>query len=117
MDKITDFINRRFHNAKQSDANWLNGNCYYFALILKDRFNGEIYYDVINGHFLTLINNTLYDATGIVHKLTEENILKLNQSSLFHSIKLTNDLIIVNWQYFHYYDQLQKQRIDECCIN
>ena len=72
---------------------------------------------VINGHFLTLINNTLYDATGIVHKLTEENILKLNQSSIFHSIKLTNDLIIVNWQYFHYYDQLQKQRIDECCIN
>ena len=36
-------------------------NCYYFAMILKDRFNGEIYYDVINGHFLTLIKYKLYD--------------------------------------------------------
>lgn len=34
MNKIEEFINRRFPN----DCNWLSGNCYYFAIILKDRF-------------------------------------------------------------------------------
>ena len=34
--EILDFINRRF---KGTNANWLCGNCYWFARILKDRFD------------------------------------------------------------------------------
>lgn len=63
MNKVLNFIKRRF----PIDLNWLNGNCYYFALILADRFNGTIYYDVINGHFITHINGNFYDWTGIVY--------------------------------------------------
>ena len=40
--EIIEFINRRF----KLDCNWTNGNCYYFALILADRFkhkNASIY--------------------------------------------------------------------------
>ena len=59
-----DFINRRF----KEDCNWINGNCYYFALILRDRFpGGIIYYDVINGHFIYQYNGNYYDWTGIIY--------------------------------------------------
>ena len=70
-DIVLDFINRKFPSARNSDSHWLSGNCYYFAAILKDRFlteNPTIYYDVIHGHFLTLINDKLYDATGLAYK-------------------------------------------------
>lgn len=60
--KILDFIHRRF----PVDCNWLNGNCYYFAQILKSRFpEGEIYYDVIWGHFIFKYENQYYDWTGL----------------------------------------------------
>lgn len=44
------------------DANWLNGNCYYFSIILKDRFpTGQIYYDTFKSHFIFKLNDTFYD--------------------------------------------------------
>lgn len=49
-----------------TDNKWVTGNCYYFAIILKERFNGIIYYDVINSHFITLIDNIYYDFNGII---------------------------------------------------
>lgn len=58
---VLDFIQRRF----PTDCNWLTGNCYYFAQILKERFSGEIWYDPIEGHFVTKIENEFYDWSGI----------------------------------------------------
>ena len=61
MNKIEEFIKRRFPN----DCNWLNGNCYYFAIILKTRFpEGTIVYDIIDGHFMLKIGRHLYDYAG-----------------------------------------------------
>ena len=60
MDKIEEFINRRF----PSDCNWLDGNCYYFARILKMRFKGEIWYDLVEGHFLFRNFDKFYDWGG-----------------------------------------------------
>ena len=62
MNEILEFIAKRF----PEDSNWLDGNCYYFALILKDRFNGKIYYDTVNCHFITQIKGKFYDWTGII---------------------------------------------------
>lgn len=61
-EEIIEFINRRFKN----DNNWLDGNCYYFALILNKRFNLPIYYCPIEGHFIVVdeVTNTGYDYTG-----------------------------------------------------
>lgn len=42
------------------------GNCYWFAKILKDRFNGEIMYLPIDNHFVCKIKGKLYDITGEV---------------------------------------------------
>ena len=61
MDRIEDFINRRF----QSDCDWLEGNCYYFARILKMRFKGEIWYDLVEGHFLFRYFDKFYDWSGL----------------------------------------------------
>lgn len=49
--EILDFIDRRF---SQTDANWMNGNCYWFAKILTERFPGQllIYYIPDVGHFV-----------------------------------------------------------------
>ena len=58
---IEEFIHRRF----PVDCNWLNGNCYFFAVILKSVFSGTIYYDQIEGHFIVLIDGAYYDWSGM----------------------------------------------------
>ena len=61
-DEVIDFILRRF----TADSLWMNGNCYYFALILHDRFpDSTIYYDTIDGHFVTQIGANYYDWRGV----------------------------------------------------
>ena len=44
---------------------FLCGYCYYFSIILKERFPGTvIMYDEVGNHFSALINDRLYDITG-----------------------------------------------------
>lgn len=62
MDKISEFLNRRF--PIELDCNWMDENCYYFARILKARFKGEIWYDLVDGHFLFKHDDRFYDWTG-----------------------------------------------------
>lgn len=91
MDEILDFIKRRFPN----DCNWLNGNCYYFAQVLKTRFpQGVIFYDVINGHFIFQHHSKYYDWSGEI------------QSNEF----------LIEWDKFDEYDSLQKQRVIRDCV-
>lgn len=92
MNEILRFIKSRFN----IDCNWTTGNCYYFALILKDRFSGKIFYDVINGHFLTLIGSEYYDFTGKVN---------------------IEDKVLIEWDNFDEYDLEQKKRIIRDCLN
>ena len=71
--EIIDFIQRRFN---YTDANWLNGNCYWFAKILKDRFEDlEIYYEPVRGHFMSGDGNHFYDYTGLLTELDSNPIL------------------------------------------
>jgi hypothetical protein len=62
-EEILSFINRRW----KLDSNWLDGNCYYFALILTNRFKElQIYYLPIEGHFISGNGIEFYDWTGFV---------------------------------------------------
>lgn len=91
MNKIEEFIKRRFPN----DSNWLDGNCYYFGMILKLRFpQSVLYYDVVLGHFVTLINGKYYDWSGEVKP----------------------DGYLVEWDKFEKYDGLQYKTIIRDCI-
>ena len=91
MSEIQEFIQRRF----QSDCDWISGNCYYFSLILKDRFpDGIIYYDVIDGHFVFKYHESYYDWSGEIHP----------------------EGCLVEWDKFDEYDSSQKQVIIRDCI-
>ena len=91
-DAVLEFIHRRF----PVDCHWLDGNCYYFALILIDRFPcGKILYDVIDGHFVCEIDGRKYDWSGIVEETGEHQW--------------------VEWDRFPQYDILQYNRIVKDC--
>lgn len=115
QDSVLEFIHRRFPNSFYSDSKWMNGNCYYFSVILKERFSGVIFYDVIHGHFLTLINHCFYDASGLVYKLDKEEQSILNNLKNTY-IELKYGIIVVNWDTFSLYDSLQKERIIRDCL-
>lgn len=78
--EILDFMKRRFPIDK--DCDWMTGNCYYFARILKMRFKGEIWYDLVDGHFLFRSFDDFYDWTGLRSEYdlskpeTVENLVK-----------------------------------------
>lgn len=94
MSDVLNFINRRFRES----FSWLTGNCYYFALILSDRFKGDIYYNVVDGHFITKIDGVYYDHTGVL--TFQEKDLKY----------------IISWKDFKDYDSLQYERIIRDCL-
>ena len=60
-EEIIDFLERRW----QDDTHWLDSNCYYFALILKERFPWmKIYYEPVDGHFVAGDGERFYDWVG-----------------------------------------------------
>lgn len=87
VNDIIAFIKSRF----SKNCHWLDGNCYYFAVILKDRFNGKIYYDTENAHFITKINDKFYDWTGRVNpkleNLLDWDILEKQNPSYYKKIQ------------------------------
>lgn len=90
-EQIFDFITRRF----SQNCHWLDGNCYYFAVILKNRFpSGTIYYDVIYSHFVFGLNGCFYDWSGEIEPQGK----------------------LVEWDKFGEYDELVKQRVIKACI-
>ena len=60
MDRIEEFIRRRF----SVDCDWMDGNCYFFALILRSVFSGRLVFDPIERHFLLNTDGGYYDWTG-----------------------------------------------------
>lgn len=89
-DEVLEFVQRRF----PADCRWKSGNCYFFSIILKERFkNSNIYYDVIDGHFCVKIDDIYYDWEGIYTPTT-----------------------LIEWDKFDEYDSLQKQIIIRDCL-
>ena len=56
------------------------GYCYYFANMLKDAFEGEIYWNKKDEHIIWKDNNsnTYYDIEGVVSKLKKEDIINIS---------------------------------------
>lgn len=94
MKEVLDFIHRRF----KSDCDWKTGNCYYFAIILSERFskyNPTIYYDTVDGHFICKIDDIFYDWNGAL-TFEDEYIKKyiIEWSKLYNEDPIWGDRII-----------------------
>lgn len=69
------------------------GCCYWFAFVLHTRFpQSEIMYDPIENHFVTRIENRLYDITG----------------------EVTGTYKVMSWD--TYPDEIEQKRIIRDCI-
>lgn len=90
-DFVVDFI-MHFQNLGTIDT-FTNGCCYWFAVILKERFQGTIMYNPIDNHFATLINGFLYDITGQISRDGWEE-----------------------WDEYKKLDELETERIYKYCI-
>lgn len=66
--EILEFI-RPFNKVPELVKFFTDGYCYYFAIILVERFGAfsDIMYNPIVGHFGCRINGHIYDVTGIVN--------------------------------------------------
>ena len=51
---------------KELEKIFSDGWCYYFAVILKTRFAGRIYYLPVENHFICKIGELFYDINGVV---------------------------------------------------
>lgn len=87
---VEEFTAKRF----DIDCKWLSGNCYYFALILKERFGGEIYYDPIEGHFFlkTFIGN--FDYNGSYTPNSEIKLESIKEKDPLWYNRLLEDCIL-----------------------
>lgn len=94
--EILEFIRRRFSERER----WIEGNCYYFAVILQERFKhtymGFIWYDVVWGHFVYgNMDEGFYDQRG---RYEREGM----------KMELWNDM--------KYVDESRRKRIYKGCI-
>lgn len=75
MTDVDKFL-KRFHSSNDVDTVFTCGCCYWFAMILHTRFpESVIMYDEIENHFVTKINNRLYDITGDVTDTYEASVI------------------------------------------
>ena len=56
----------RFHSSDNVDEVFMQGYCYWFAVIMAMRFNSRIMYSPRDNHFTVRIHSKLYDITGDV---------------------------------------------------
>lgn len=91
---VLEFI-RGFNRTESNNVlmdTFTKGYCYYFSVILRERFpGGKIVYAPIRGHFLYKIKGKLYDITGEV------------EVDIYHDFDF-------------YPDYLEKERIIRDCI-
>lgn len=71
IQEVIHFINifKGKHPLEIEDA-FYNGNCYWFARILQERFGGAICFNPYDVHFSVLIEDCLFDITGFANTKT-----------------------------------------------
>jgi len=71
------------------------GNCYHFAVILSNLYDGEIYHDNIVNHFIFKHKNKFYDITGEVDVKNKDisKLIDIEINDPSHFIILLRDCI------------------------
>lgn len=67
MNEVLEFIQDfKKENPVVIEKLFFEGYCYYFSVILIERFGGEMWYLEIANHFITKIDGQFYDIKGLV---------------------------------------------------
>lgn len=74
---------------------FLEGCCYWFAVILRERFGAQIYYDPVDNHFVGKIGEQFYDVTG----------------------RLSDNGRFIRWDTYKNTDMAHYKRLVRDCIN
>lgn len=74
---IEEYIKALTGNDISVIHSFLNGNCYQFAVILKDIYDGDICVNTKTWHHLFLYENNYYDATGRVDFV--DSVVKMSE--------------------------------------
>ena len=100
MNEVETFIYKfKLLNPSVAEDLFLYGDCYYFAIILKERFkDAVIKYLMIDNHFVVEINGELYDIRGNITDIVDQS-----------------QMII--WDEMKKEDELLYNRIVRDCIN
>ena len=97
--EILDFIKHFSSFGEQVVDCFSNGNCFWFAEILRRRFpNSYIVYNSLENHFACSIDCNIYDITGVICHVYE------NQSKWYP------------WRHYIKYDPTHAKRIQRDCI-
>lgn len=67
--EIIDYIKEFSKYGKQVKECFSLNNCYWFAIILKEKFDGDIMFNEMENHFSCRVNKKLYDITGCCDNL------------------------------------------------
>lgn len=92
-----------------------NGNCYWFARILAQRFHGSVYYNPKENHFCARIGSDLYDITGKIRSSYFPNIH--DNVIWFNLTDGDKEVDWVPWKYYRYTDSSHSHRIRRDCID
>ena len=101
MNEVEHFIYKfKFLAPSAAEDLFMYGDCYYFSIILKERFKDKatIKYLIIDNHFITEINGRMYDIRGDVTDRVDCKQL-------------------IDWEDVKNYDELVYNRIIRDCIN
>lgn len=73
VEDVLNFVKRRFHE----DNHWVDGNCYWAAWILCERFPWlSMYYCPIIGHFVAGDGERFFDGHGLYECTGDPILLK-----------------------------------------
>lgn len=91
MEKVLDFIKEFQKFGISVYRCFLEGNCYYFYVILKSRFpQAHPYYVPEECHVITEIDGVFFDITGKISEKRLKNLKMVPYESV--SQKIRNDL-------------------------
>ena len=93
---ILAFINKfkEIYTEELEDI-FADGWCYYFAVMLRARFTGRIYYLPIANHFVCKIGDLFYDINGIY--IPDEEAIPWDEykyEDIIHTKRIIRDCIM-----------------------
>ena len=108
-DSIAEFIERfKFQDREALEHYFLNGGCYYFAILLSNLYpGGAIYYHSVDNHFCYGI----FDKTGVRNYYDISG--KLDETYIMKSIQCHE---MMSWEDYKQIEPLDAARVVDYCI-